>query len=164
MAEIKELSIKHKAIMDYMLQNPMASGRAVADHFGVTQAWLSTIIHSNAFQSELAKRRAEIEIQIAQDIPTRMRGLTHMALANLEAAYDLGTATRAMDMDVIKLGLDVEGYTGKSSSAPAPSVNFNINIDAGVLASAREKMINLAPTPTEHGSIPALTLEPSESE
>lgn len=158
----KELSIKHQAIMDYMLQNPAEPGSKVAAHFNVTQSWLSTIIHSDAFQAELARRREDIEVQIAQDIPTRLRGLTHMALANLEAAYDLGVGvTRNTDFEVIKLGMEATGLGKSATPVAAPTAVINLTIDASVLASAREKMVNLIPTPE---SLPALELEPGNVE
>jgi len=44
--QIKTISPKHDAIMDALIANPAQKLGTLAGIFGVSQAWLSVIIHS----------------------------------------------------------------------------------------------------------------------
>ncbi len=50
----------HKALIDLMVAHPELSQRQMAKVFDYTEAWLSTIVCSDAFQAMLAQRREEI--------------------------------------------------------------------------------------------------------
>jgi hypothetical protein len=54
---IKKVGIKHEAILNFLLAHPNVKMREVAEHFQVSQPWLSLIIHSDAFQRLLRERQ-----------------------------------------------------------------------------------------------------------
>ena len=58
--QIQKMSARHEAILQFMIANPTMKMSKVAAHFGVTGAWLSTIIWSDAFQNQLARRHDEL--------------------------------------------------------------------------------------------------------
>ena len=81
-AQIQQMSAKHTDILNFILANPIMKLGDVAAHFSVTQSWLSTIIHSDAFQDQLQRRQDEIfDSGILQPIATK---LTAAADATLE--------------------------------------------------------------------------------
>lgn len=60
MGEIQKVRYTHDAIIDCILANPSVSQGDLAREFGFTQAWMSIIINSDAFQERLAERKGEL--------------------------------------------------------------------------------------------------------
>jgi DNA-binding Lrp family transcriptional regulator len=56
-APIQKLRYSHEAMIDLLLSEPWISQNELADRFGMSPSWISTIICSDLFQSALAKRR-----------------------------------------------------------------------------------------------------------
>ena len=59
-ASIQKVSHKHEAILNFLLANPTLQMGEVAVHFGVSFPWLSTIVHSHAFQDQLKRRQDQV--------------------------------------------------------------------------------------------------------
>jgi hypothetical protein len=59
-ASIQKMSHRHEEILNFLLSNPLLKMGEVAAHFGVTFPWLSTIVHSHAFQDQLKKRQDQV--------------------------------------------------------------------------------------------------------
>lgn len=81
--QIQRISHKHSMIMNWMVLNPDKPLRECAEHFGVTQAWLSTVIHSDVFQAEFQEKLKNIHNHCAQSIPEKLRVVTDIALDKL---------------------------------------------------------------------------------
>jgi len=56
----KGVNYSHQAMIDLILSCPGISQNDLAAHFGYSPSWISTIMASDAFQAQLAKRREEI--------------------------------------------------------------------------------------------------------
>ena len=141
------LSNKHEMIMNWMLVNPDKSLRECADTFGISQSWLSTLIHSDIFQAQLAARHEGIRARIADTIPQKMRvaadiGIQKLA-EKLEESEDPDFILDATDKLLHRMG-----YAPARVGAPAPqsgsgNVQNNFYVSAGDLAQARETMARL---------------------
>lgn len=59
-AKPPKIRYSHDALVDLIIAHPEATQNWLADQFGYTPAWVSTIITSDAFQSRLSERRKEI--------------------------------------------------------------------------------------------------------
>jgi hypothetical protein len=81
--QIQRISHKHSMIMNWMVLNPHQPLRACADHFGVTQAWLSTVIHSDVFQAEFQQKLQNIHVRCAEGIPEKLKVVADIALDKL---------------------------------------------------------------------------------
>lgn len=80
-ASIQKMSHRHEAIMNFMLANPLLKLSEVAGEFNVTQAWLSTIIHSHAFQDQLSKRKNEIfDVAVLQELGDKLGAAAHQTI------------------------------------------------------------------------------------
>jgi hypothetical protein len=60
-AQILSMSAKHESIADWLLSNVDLPLSACARAHGVTQPWLSTVIHSSVFVEYFARRRRNWE-------------------------------------------------------------------------------------------------------
>lgn len=74
---------KHEAIMLWLLANPEKKLRECAEHFGVSQVWLSVIIHSKAFQDSFAEHRDEYYSGVADDLGDKLHSLAHLCVDKL---------------------------------------------------------------------------------
>jgi predicted RecB family endonuclease len=81
--QIDSISHRHSMIMNWMVLNPHRSLRECADHFGITQAWLSTVIHSDVFQAEFQDKLQKIHVRCAESIPEKLRVVADIALEKL---------------------------------------------------------------------------------
>ena len=129
--------------MDWMLENPGGALRDCAVYFGYTQAWVSTVIHSDIFQAKLRERRGDIEAVVAADIPAKLRAVADIALeklaAQLESSDNAGFIHETADMVLNRLG-----YGPKSSPGPVGGVNVQQNnffVPREVLAELRGRIM-----------------------
>ena len=141
MPEIQKVSARHVQIMDFILANPTAKMGEVAAAFNVTPSWLSTIIHSHAFQDQLARKQEEMfDSGVLQPLGVK-----------LTAAADL-TLDKYMEkletMDANQLGQNADkllGRMGYGSQGGGTTINGNVNIQQNsvppdVLKEARDRI------------------------
>ncbi len=82
--EIGKVRYSHEAMIDLLIMNPGISQGLIAKHFGYTQSWVSTIMASDAFQVQLARRRHElIDPTIAATIEERFQALAEVSVNKL---------------------------------------------------------------------------------
>jgi len=102
-SRIKKVRYSHEAVIDVILANPTISQGELATRFEVTQAWLSRIIGSDAFQAVLAKRRAElVDPYIMATMEEKIRGVADQSL---EIIAEKLQATQSADLALKALGL-----------------------------------------------------------
>ena len=58
-AQIAKVNHWHQRLADWLITNPASKLSEAAKHFGKTQAWISTVIHSDAFQDYYQKLSAD---------------------------------------------------------------------------------------------------------
>ncbi len=143
-AQIKKVSIKHEEIMNFMLANPILPVGEVAAHFGVTFPWLSTIIHSDAFQDRLKKKQEELfDCAVLQTVPEKVEAATQVTLdAYLEKVPTL-TADQlisAQDKLLNRLGYGTKNGNGLTIGANS-QVNVQMNqVSGDILKEARDRI------------------------
>src|SRR3990172_12862929 len=144
-AQIDRVSYTHEAVVDWLLTNPEKALKECAEHFGYTQPWLSTVIHSDAFQVYYSQRRASLNLVINHGLAAQMQRTTAKALDLLEKTSD---SPEEIDgnfiLDVADKLLHRQGYApGKVSLVQNNNV-LNLPpqgaIDNGTLTRAREMM------------------------
>lgn len=57
---IARVRYSHDGMIDLILSNPALSQGDIARHFGFTEAWVSRVMNSDAFQARLAARKSDI--------------------------------------------------------------------------------------------------------
>lgn len=143
--QLKTLRPRHHSIMDFMLANPRAPYGAVAAEFGVTQAWLSTVINSDIFRAQLAARRSLMDDHVNRDIVTRLQTLAKKGLTEMEAILDDEEVSASTKLEVAKTSLTALGYLGNKGASPV-QVNIqtnnqtNIQTRSDILQAARDRL------------------------
>lgn len=103
----------HEAMVDLMIQNPGIAQKDLARVFGYTEAWISTIVTSDAFRALLAQRREQfVDPEIRLTVRERHEALARRALQVLQEklskpadAVDDNLALRAAELSTKALGL-----------------------------------------------------------
>jgi hypothetical protein len=120
MADIQRISHTHEAVINWLVLNPEKSLRECADHFGYTQPWLSTLIHSDIFQMALRERQLAVAARVAQSIPERLRVCTDLALEKL-ADKIVQSEDPDFILDAADRTLHRMGFAPQSARNPAGS-------------------------------------------
>jgi len=146
---------QHHKMIDWMLAHFRGKGslQQMADAFGYSYAYLSTVINSDMFKAELARRREMVNTVFAGKVveqtyenASRSAQLLNKYLETIEVTDD--------DFDP-RLVLDINDRTMKQLGyAPNKPVHVNISdnsvhvtqvaVEANVAAAARERMMNRA--------------------
>jgi len=96
------VSNRHNSIIDYLIANPAAKLRSVALTFGLTQSWLSVLIHSSAFKAKLAARQDLVfNEEVCATVEERLMGVASIATDRL-----LELVPRETDVKVIADTMD----------------------------------------------------------
>ncbi len=137
-AQIQKVSIKHDVLLDYLIANPTMKRSEVAAIFGVTQAWLSTIIHSCAFQEKLRQRQDQVfEVAVLRPIQEKLMGAANMAADRLMEVLPLESDVKTLNT-VLDTTLANLGYGQKAAGTPVNQQNnYTFNISKEDLAGAR---------------------------
>lgn len=73
---IQKLRYTHEAMISILVAEPWVSQNELARRFGMSAAWISTIICSDLFQARLAERREElVDPELRLSIKAQMEGL-----------------------------------------------------------------------------------------
>lgn len=113
MRSIAKVSYTHDAFIDLVISTPTISQRELAAHFGYTEAWVSQIFCSDAFQERLAARKNEIvDPTLRLSTEERIKALLRRSLEVLEeklhkpsAQVSDQLAIRAAEFGARSLGL-----------------------------------------------------------
>lgn len=143
-AQIQKLSVKHEAIMDYLLANPTTSLGDLAAYFGITQTWLSVIIHSPAFQDRLAEKKDTLfHHSVVATVRDKLSVIAHKALDRMADQLDFESSHKEI-RETADMALERLGIGGKANVPPAGipgTVNNNTLIVArSIYAEAQERI------------------------
>jgi len=144
--QVKKLTIRHDAIMDYLLVNPTHQLGMVAGYFNVSQAWLSVIIHSDAFQSKLREKSDTLFGATVIPLREKIMGLAHVGVDKLGLALENASpvSDKQFIADTTDSILKNLGYSPKSAPSPeggTTNVQNNFySVDKEALAKARGSM------------------------
>lgn len=146
---IAKVAPRHEQIVNWFIANPHRTNADCAAFFGITQAWLSTIKRSDAYQ---ARMRACLDEMAEETRAEYLAQLDLGTLGKLQVAADLAVEKLTEKIEIAddpefllnctdKL-LHRMGFAPKSTPAVAgpqsvTNNTLNVNVSAGDLAEAR---------------------------
>lgn len=107
---IARVRYTHDAMIDLVVTNPSMKQGELARHFGYTEAWVSRIFASDAFQARLAARKDElVNPVVTASVKERIEGL---AMQSLEIIAEKLEATKNPDLALkaFELSTKAAGY------------------------------------------------------
>ena len=147
-AELQNLTPRHDAILAYVMANPSVKRGEVARIFGVTESWLSTIIHSDLFQAKLKDRTDEVFSECLVPLVDKVNGLAHSALDNLAESL-LVDKSVGVNFKTAEMALKMAGFgtQGPGHSTPVVQQNNFFTVSSERLRAARERLGADRPAP-----------------
>lgn len=124
---IAKTSYTHEDIIDQILQNPSITQRELAKLYGYTEAWVSIVINSDAFQTRLAERKAQlVDPIITATLEERFKGLANLSLNVLEEKLESGRSAE-LALKALEIAAKAAGF-GANQSKVAVQQNFVIQV------------------------------------
>lgn len=119
---IEKVRYTHTDIIDFILAHPGCRQKDIAARYGYTQAWVSQVMSSDAFQSAFAKRRAEVvDPALTLSIDERFRALTIQSLERLHEHLDRPDCKPEIALRAAELGAKSLGVGGHAPPPPSPA-------------------------------------------
>ena len=145
-ASIKKVRAWHEELLEFILANPRASGQEIALYFNVTEAWVSTVKNSDAFQELWAKRRGEHFSRVSSNIVEKVTALAEVTVDALTDEVEKKKRNNDLEIqtltEVSNMALKALGFGAKRESSNGASININTGptyvVDKDTLARARE--------------------------
>ncbi len=140
---LKTISHKHQAIMVFLIANPEMKLGQVAMHFDVTQPWLSTVIHSDAFQAKFRPMMKDYQGEIFLSLTEKMSAVAHQSLDKLAEELlichgpDLPLKASIAVLD--RLGFGTGGRGASVAVTVPPGGTAVVQISPGILNGALEQ-------------------------
>jgi hypothetical protein len=133
---IKRTRYTADAMVDLIIAEPGVSQGEIASYFGYSQAWVSIMINSDAFQGKLAERKAElVDPHIVASMENRIKAVAQLSLDKVLERL-AGTPEDEFLIASAKLSTSALGYGAKvPGSGSGPQVIINL---PGVVSSASE--------------------------
>src|SRR5580765_8138765 len=86
---LQKLRYTHEALIDQLIAEPWISQNELADRFGMSASWISTIICSDLFQSRLAERRDKlVDPEVRASLKNQFEGILSRSLEILRYKLD----------------------------------------------------------------------------
>lgn len=152
--KLVRLSHTHEQMLNWLVLNPDKNLRECADHFGYTQSWVSSVLHSDLFQAALKDKQLAIAARVAGSIPEKLRRAADVGIEKLTTALE-NTEDPEFILDATDKILHRMGYAPVSARNPAgtPALGVgqqnNFFVTAGDLSAARELMQRTASASSE---------------
>ena len=123
--------------------NPLLKMGEVAAHFGVTFPWLSTIVHSHAFQDQLARRKDQVfDSAVLAPIEDKLGAAAQVTLdAYLEKVPTLSADQLISAQDKLLGRLGYGSKPGGGGNTFLGDVNVQVNtVEKSILEEARNRI------------------------
>lgn len=121
---IQRVHYTHDAMIDLVLMKPGISQGEIGKYFGYTEAWVSRVFGSDAFQARLAERKTElVDPVILASVEEKLKGLVHQSL---DILADKLQATRNPDMAIkaLDLGTKALGFGARPQNIAQQTNNY----------------------------------------
>ena len=123
MGLLQKVSYTHEAMIELIIrESPRPGGisqKEIAAHFGYSEAWISNILASDAFQSALALRREEvIDPELKATIEERFRALVIQSLKVLQSKLNQSAVSDQVAIRCAELGAKALGVGGHAAPPP----------------------------------------------
>lgn len=153
---LKNMKQWHEMVIDFMLLNPGATYKEIAEQFGVSPVTVSYVSNSDMFKMRLEERRAKFQSQVdgtaIERLQGKIAGVAERALDLMDEKIQLERQTMGIEAtrETAEMALKALGYGVPRAQSAQSTTVVNVVVSRDDLARARERM---AP-PVEVAALP----------
>lgn len=126
MGRLGKLRYTHLDMIDFIILHPEVSQEALGARYGFSGAWVSNVMASDAWKSQMAKRRSElVDPALLDGIAERFKGLARLSLERLQEKLQAPQVSDGLVLKAVELGargLEIGGFGRPTVQAPAVAV------------------------------------------
>lgn len=136
--QIAKVRYTHDALIELTITNPEWSQAQLAEAMGYTEAWISTIMASDAFEARRAERRSQIVDPVLSEMAEH--NFKALVLNSQRILAEKLEATQSADLalNVLSVSSKALGY-GARAAGPAVQVNQQFLVSAPLKAASSEE-------------------------
>lgn len=113
---IARVKYTHDAMIDQLIANPGISQGQLATSFGYTQAWVSRVLNSDAFQARLAERKDElVDPVITMTLEEKFKALADLSLQVVTEKLTLSRDAN-IGLEALKITAKALGYGARKDN------------------------------------------------
>lgn len=123
----------HDAMVDLIIANPEKSQNWIAEQFGYTPAWVSTIFTSDAFQARLAQRRAElVDPALIATIEHKFKAMAHRSAEILMEKLNnpIEKISDQLALQAFQISTRAAGFGVRDIAPPASTTEVHLHLDS----------------------------------
>lgn len=118
---IKKVRYSHTDMIDFIISNPGCMQKDLANRYGYSDGWISSVMSSDAWLSAMAARRAElVDPILTATIDERFRMLTNRSLDRLMEKLNAPKVSDNVVLKAVELGAKAMGVGGNAAPVAPP--------------------------------------------
>lgn len=115
MGVVAKVNYSHTDMIDFIIANPRVTQNDLAARYGYSVGWVSNVMVSDAWQSAMAARRAEIcDPVLVATVEERFKGITLMSLERLKQKLEAPAVSDNVVLRALELGAKAIGVGGNA--------------------------------------------------
>lgn len=146
--QIKELSHRHMAIAEFLINHPSAKLADVAQATGLSPSWVSIVTNSELFRDYFQRRHKEVSNAVLIPLQDKLNGVAHLAVEKLgkavEESTDANFILAAADKTLKNLGFGAPKGPSVQVNNVTQVAHTTTHVSSEVLSEARAKIYQLA--------------------
>ncbi len=115
MGVVAKMNYSHSDMIDFIISHPGCTQNAIAARYGYSVGWVSNVMASDAWQSAMSARRAEIcDPVLVASVEERFKGITLMSLERLKQKLEAPQVSDNVVLKALELGAKAIGVGGNA--------------------------------------------------
>lgn len=157
---VQKLHYTHEAMIDLIIAEPGIYNEELAARFGYSPSWISTVVVSDIFQAQLAKRREElIDPELRLSVKSKFAGLLERSMEILRKKMDV-PADKVPDqlaIQVAKMAGQSLGFGVKETKVSVSETHFHLTeLGNNLVGLLRDRKAQAAAAGVNGNGLPAL--------
>ena len=166
MGAIDKVNYSHLDMIDFIIAHPGCGLKDLAARYGYSIGWICNIQASDAWQSAMAARRAElVDPILLATVEERFKGVTMLSLQRLQEKLEQPAVSDQVVLRAVELGAKAMGIGG-NAPPPAPAQDHLavlasrlIELQAGVRAQVGREPVLIEQAPFSQQVLAAAPME-----
>jgi len=151
--DLQRLNHRHQALLTWCISNPHRKLGDAAHELSYTRAYVSAVVHSDAFQAayqQLCEEQGVQAVFVGASVRDKLQGLAHRSLDEISTRLEANVLESKEVLSAAKLSLTALGYINPKGYSVETNVQNNIQVDISIIDEARERALSGGRVPFRH--------------